>query len=142
MKQTLEYDIVEGNKIIANFMGNKINGDYYISGINSNFPTKRLVHPSDLEYNENWSWIMPVWYNIIALESEDLVLDRVEVGKKSIFLNIHLWHKNKEWITQSFTHTCFQFEEGKETENMQMVYWKTIVDFIKFYNKYNKPKTK
>jgi len=142
MKQTLEYDIVEGNNIIAHFMGNKMNGDYYISGYNSNFPTKRLVHPSDLEYNENWNWIMPVWNKIISLETKDLVFDRVEIGKHSIFLNIYLWYKNKEWIKQSFTHTCFQFEEGKETENMQMVYWKTIVDFIKWYNKYNKPKIK
>lgn len=140
MKQTLEYDIVEGNKIIAHFMGNKMNGDYYISGYNSNFPTKRLVHPLDLEYNENWSWIMPVWNKIIALETNDLVFDRVEVGKQSIFLHIHLWQK--KWTTQSFSHTCFQFEEGKETENMIMVYWKTIVDFIKWYNKYNKPKVK
>lgn len=141
MKQTLEYDIEECNNIIADFMGNKINGDYYISGFNSNFPTTRLVHPTDLEYNENWEWIMPVWIKIIELETNDLVFDRVEIGKYSIFLNLFLWHKNK-WIIQSFTHTCFKFEEGKETENMLMVYWKTIVDFIKWHNKYNKPKIK
>lgn len=142
MKQILEYDFVEGNNLIAEFMGNKMNGDYYISGFNANFPTTRLVHPIDLEYDENWDWIMPVWTKIIELETKDLVFDRVEIGKHSIFLHIFLWNKNKEWITQSFTHTCFQFEEGKETENMLMVYWKTIVDFIKWYNKYNKPKIK
>lgn len=153
MKQTLEYDIEKDNILIAKF------DDWEIEqlspfaeelGKDDIFDWKREVRPKTFEnnyggsfdYNTSWSSIMPVWNKIIALETNDLVFDRVEIGKYSIFLNIYLWNKNKEWIIQSFTHTCFKFEEGKETENMLMVYWKTIVDFIKWYNKYNKPKIK
>lgn len=153
MKQTLEYDIKNDNLLIAKFYGWEIKRLSPFAeelGKDDIFDWVRKIKPNTFEnnyggsfdYNSSWSSIMPVWNKIIELETKDLVFDRVEIGKHSIFLHIFLWNKNKEWITQSFTHTCFQFEEGKETENMLMVYWKTIVDFIKWYNKYNKPKIK
>jgi len=47
-------ETIEGNKLIAEFMGNKMNGpDYYISGHSANFPTTELVGPSDLMYHES-----------------------------------------------------------------------------------------
>jgi hypothetical protein len=153
MKQTLEYNIEKDNLLIAKFDGWKIEKLSPFAeelGKDDIFDWIREVRPNTFEnnyggsfdYNFSWSSIMPVWNKIIELETNDLVFDRIEIGKYSIFLNIYLWNKNKEWIIQSFTHTCFKFEEGKETENMLMVYWKTIVDFIKWHNKYNKPKIK
>ena len=100
-------EIIVNNKIIAKFMGNKMNGDYYVSGYDAKFPTTILVHPSDLAYDEDWNWIMPVVEKISIIASDNPNTKLYEQAGKVLSTNI-----------------CCSVE----------TVWNRVVEFIKWYN--------
>lgn len=58
-------DIIEGNKLIAEFMGaTPIRGEYdmyqVIEDIKDGVNEKHFFIPSEMEFNSSWNWLMPV----------------------------------------------------------------------------------
>jgi len=83
------------------------------------------------KYYDDWNEIMSVWEYIKTLDKEDDIdIMRLEVDKKSIFLEVSIEKKPR-------TIKCIyhDFKRNQEDcENMKEVYFKTIVDFILWYN--------
>ena len=76
-------EILEGDKIIAEFVDCKIEGDsikrmskYY------SFPRTmaRTIHIDDLEYHSSWDWIMPVWYKFRDLKFNEETASKLHLN--------------------------------------------------------------
>lgn len=102
-----EQEIIEGNKLIAKFMGGLIHARN-ATKIWVRFDDKDFVRLSTLKYNKNWNSLMPV---IEKLNTSIPNLD------KSIYV---LEQKDCFW-------------DLKITSDINIVY-KAVVEFIKWYN--------
>lgn len=128
-------NIIIGNKLIAEFMGAEIKDDTYC------FHLGNPVHDIQIEdmtfesvlrlrYNCSWDWIMSTWEKIMSLNKNKFEFDEVRVGRQSIFIKLYIW--DNLWVSDNFLHACY--EDG-DCKDMKEVYYKTIVDFIKWYKK-------
>ena len=52
-----EQEILDGNKLIAEFMGAKYNSKLDLVNLGANH---KLVGINELQYHSSWDWIMPV----------------------------------------------------------------------------------
>jgi len=109
----------EDNMLIAEFMGNKMNGVFYISGYDANFPTQRLVHPNDLEYHESWDWLIPV-------------VDKIRDNNCIVSIRF-----NRQINTTNTHISCFENKWLKDINisgvGIESTY-KSVIEFIKWYN--------
>jgi len=53
-----EQEILDGNKLIAEFMGAKYNSKLDLVNLGANH---KLVGINELQYHSSWDWIMPSW---------------------------------------------------------------------------------
>ena len=131
MDKIQEQQIIEGNKLIAEFMGGErhwLNGmkepftddtiwGYYDVGVNiiSTYSGRPIALVNDLKYHTSWDWLMPVVEKIESLGYEVLI------GK-------NLYREN--------SHHCMIHNQGDsiyyELEDSVKIVavWKTIVEFI------------
>lgn len=129
-------EIVEGNWIIASFMGATITDGIGYTGRNISFPTETnglYVHKlTDLKYNSSWDWLMPV-------------VEKIEDLERGMAYNVEMYNV---WcvvtIGTQYAMTCdVEFTEIKyRTESKIESTWRCIVDFIKWYNYINSNKDK
>lgn len=106
----------EGNKLIAHFMGNEVDGN------------RMLVYPRWLimQYHTSWDWLMPV---VEKIENGCGNPYSVEIDKYSCGVRyVHIFNGKK-----------VQFFEAADSSKIETV-WKTVVAFIQWYNE-NKPLT-
>lgn len=61
-QQMRDNEIIEGNKLIAEFMGaiRHHSGTWDGKSISIKFPDGKICTLEQLSYNSNWNWIMPV----------------------------------------------------------------------------------
>lgn len=113
-------EIVESNKLIAEFMALQKNAtEYYITA-------KGAVALGELEYHSSWNDLMPVVEKIEALKFEDDLSFAVEI------------HRNGCRITRSWT-TVDKPDFGWHQTGAKMhSTWKAVVEFIKWYNSDNR----
>lgn len=138
--------IIEGNKLIAEFMGYE---GYFLLG--SSKPPSRIeiikryfkqhgVNPSEYwlssqryipYYNSSWDWLMPVWFKIQRwyVHEYGLVTSTFEISSIGIVI--------KAYTAKAFHHTTLFNLSGEGNELMAM--WLTCIEFIKWYNQ-NKQK--
>lgn len=116
-------EILEGNKLIADFMGLKMGIDNY-----SYWPgCIEPIQERHLNYHASWGWIMPVIEKISRIphpESEQLG-ERLDTFYPVTFGMISL---NGKPMFRFFC--CSLFEEDTLIEAA----WKAVVDFIKRNN--------
>lgn len=133
--------ILEGNILIAQYMGGYLKTG--IAGKQLISFQDGIVQASSLRYHRSWNALMPVWIDILEKAKEysedcnnkDYVFFECHVKRYSIRLDFSLW-SNKKWNNINICHSCYAFDEGKESEDLMECYWKTIVDFIKFKNRF------
>ncbi len=127
-------EIIEGNKIIAEFMGGKLflpkweiiqggNQEYY--QIPSGYNNDGLHHnfhnevPDSLKYHSSWDWLMPV------------------VGKiESVGWTVII-HKGLCYIlSDNYPNTQEEFANKSNNDKIDKLElcWCTVVDFIKWHN--------
>lgn len=108
-------EILEGNKLIAEFMGLKKQG----FGANEHFTDNgnRIVATSNgLQYHTSWDWIMPV--------VEKINLDR-RVEEVSVSMGkTRIWFKHEFYI---------QYPVNPHYNTITQCFL-TVVEFIKWYN--------
>lgn len=111
MKKKLEQSIVEGNRVIAEFMGVKIVEDKYSYRPGVVEPLKE----EHLAYHTSWDWLMPSWEK----------------------LRLSVWHHNSEsypkefmLFVKNFQTACFNNSIG-DARN-------AVIDSIQWHKK-NKP---
>jgi hypothetical protein len=135
-------EIIEGNRLIAKFKGwfeeeNGLEGTWYeIQGHAKYvaFSTYKETY-RDLPFHRSWDWLMPVWMKIIQMEEKDFNLDEGTIGKKTTFLRCYIY-TDKGWNEKTCYHDCIDYKNGEEIESkdIQECLYKTVVDFIKWYN--------
>jgi hypothetical protein len=115
-------EILEGNKLIAEFMGAKLITDdpNFMGG---NVPFFRLAKFNDIErnytkyelkYHSSWDWLMPV----------------VEKIEKELFWQIELYRNQCKIWHETDGKTLW-----RETESKIQSTWLAVVEFIKWENK-------
>lgn len=114
-----EQEIIEGNKLIAEFMGWEISGPGFASGYEN--PHNAYCHFEDLQFYSSWDWLMPVLTNI---EKNFWVTTTTRRGYSAV--SIHQPQKGYEKIARV------------DSENKLEATWSAIVEFIKWYNTQNK----
>ena len=72
-----EQEIIEGNKLIAEFMGYKFIEDWHQYWRLSD---KHLLLENELKYHSSWDWLMPVVEKIEYLYATDYILPRFEIN--------------------------------------------------------------
>lgn len=106
-----EQEIIEGNKLIAEFMGAKIeqggNDEWYAMDIPLPDGTLTGIHLKDLKYNSSWEWLMKVVEKIIP-----------EFRPRAV---------NKK-------HPFFLIQYNLIQANGKESVWLAVVDFIKWHN--------
>ncbi len=105
-----EGEILEGNSLIAEFMG---------------IPKREQTgfeHPSNLSYNSSWDWLMPVVENIEGA-GHTMHIVRFDVCIK-------------ENNTISSPTICFI--QGNIKKGKIIVVYKSVIEFIKWYNNQQK----
>ena len=100
-----------------------------------------------LRFHSDWNWLMAVWNKIISMNSDDSTVINesnhsisVEIDGYSIIMITYSYvDKYTGWKKLKTFHTCKANTTGLYTsmvvdcKNMMEVYYKTIIDFIKFY---------
>lgn len=116
--ETTVNNIVENNKLIAEFMSAKVTGEYLgskggykdtvlLDFTKADTPSDlKFISDCDLKYNTSWDWLMPVVEKINS--------------------DIH-YNESKEYR---------HLMSLKITTNIKVLY-KAIVEFIKWYNNLN-----
>jgi len=116
-----EQEILDGNKLIEEFMGNtvyKIRNIYFVK--TSEEGSIRLEH---CKHHSSWDWLMPVVKQIGTIKVNGIELGTEITGSKDLYGFV-------VFGTHIYT----------EDTTMQEAVWKGVVKFIKWYNKYNKNK--
>lgn len=133
-----EQEIIEGNKLIAHFMGAKSIKPIGHTGRDIEFPVQTgglYVHQTaDLKYHSSWDWLMPVVEKIENTKTID------PVHKSKVPTNVII-HKSEGWEKNDFKQTCdiIQFTwDGHKISNssnskIEAIY-KSVVQFIQWYN--------
>jgi len=109
-------DIIENNKLIAEFMGIEFNS----FGDKCNHPLISAAWPpvECLQYNKSWIWLMPV---VEKIESLDFV---VQMHLGSCFIK-----RQEQFIAEQAKYISKY--QGKS--KIEAVY-KSIIEFIKWFN--------
>ena len=131
--------IIEGNKIIAEFMGKT-----------RRYETTIEIFYDNLKYHSSWDWLMPVVEKIEGIDADKNMIDgtgrnfHFDIGKRftrviydwnsySISheqLNMETFGKFKESF-QEYRHSFFDNNKLHST-------WRAVVDFINWHNATNK----
>lgn len=113
-------ETLEGNKLIAEFMGIKSSLFHSLTGKNYmvfDFEDGRSIRHTDadwkLEYHISWDWLMPVVYKINGLRIENGIL-----VNDSVMTYVNQLGKVKRSLMKL---------------NIEPL-WKEVVEFIKWYN--------
>ena len=86
-------ETIEGNKVIAEYMGAKFIPD----GVEFNFTApfnkfQKLYHNDDVKFRSSWDWLMPVWSKLLN-DGIDNCLQGEVTGKKYDKMVKSDWHQ-------------------------------------------------
>lgn len=109
-------EILEGNKIIAEFLGIPKCGRCEDCGGYQYSPAVIFL-PSEMMYSENWDWIMPVVIKIISELRTDFYIDRMNYDNFFVGLG-----------------TDGTYSQNERNDSAIDGVFKSVIGFIKWYN--------
>lgn len=113
-------EILEGNKLIAEFMGAKIIVENY-HGINIiKFPDKSTKDLFGLKYNTSWDWLMPV-------------VEKIEQGNYAVIITQNVC-TIRACIMGDTTIRAYQNGNYLTPNTKLSNTWLAVIQFIKWYN--------
>lgn len=107
-------EILENNKLIANFMGVQIGKELYSYRVGVTKP----LQEKHLNYHKSWGWLMPV---VEKIESENMMATVVIICSKC-------------QITLFDFDSVPKFAKTIETNDKLKATWLCVVDFVKWHN--------
>ena len=127
-------NIVENNKLIAEFMGWKENKDMKVKlisgGITYYFQKNdEACIPETMCYHSDWNWLMTVVEKIENIKIKDYSIS-TDITDDKTFINVWHYGDGGKWSILISNLN----EEYKDFNKMQRTY-KAVVKFINFYNK-------
>lgn len=133
-------DIINNNKLIAEFMNIDADVSDYLEYISSKCEIKKRIGVDivkehldivDFKFHSSWDWLMPVVQRIMELYYDESEAPGYFTKEKSIEYQLGFYGKFRP-ITRAETYT-----HG----NINILH-KTVAEFIKWYNKNYDTKTK
>ena len=116
-------EIIEGNKLIAEFMGGVYDSDvneYWFYLNPPNWTSKFAPTTYELKYHSSWDWLMPV-------------VEKIENDLKDSF-NVDIVNNNQcEIVKNGSKFICGYGFETVYNSKIEAVYY-SVVAFIKWYN--------
>lgn len=111
-------DIIEGNKLIAEFDGK------FTTDMEKWVETNKIL-VGEYEYHSSWDWLMPVVekINTIALDN---------FGEMNVLIASHECR-----IGEEYNHPIVNKTRDFKKPMIEMI-WSAVVEFIKWYNNQNK----
>lgn len=132
------------DKMIAKFMGFEETIPDSFSEMNYRLPEvyrefMLCSHFGGLRFKHSWDWLMPVWFKILDMTIKgEIEVSDASISNKSVFLRGYIWDET-EWIMETFYHDCVEYsKDKKESEDVKDAMYKTVVQFIEWYNKNKK----
>lgn len=128
---TKESQVIEGNKLIGEFMGAKrstVDGDKrYLRFPDPHAGTDTYAfYPRELKYHSSWDWLMPVVEKIIQI-------DGVDVETLNWLVKIKYDDGENVIVISSMDSL------KKKGATMIQAYYNTVVQFIQWYNQKHQP---
>jgi hypothetical protein len=114
----MQNEIIEGNRIIAEFDGWK-----YIEDGDSFHKPPNLLFSHELKYHSSWAWLMPVVEKIENLNNKNSLLFYVSISGDECEIRRNDFPPHDTLITIKSVHK----DKLKST-------WLAVVEFIKWYN--------
>lgn len=129
-------EIIEGNKLIAEFMGlnytNLINGIWFDMQNNGHRNIEIMNDAKNYAlYHSDWNWLMPVVDKIEHLYADKNSLPRFEINSHNCRFAISYPRKYRVFIAGCYNDSP---EEIKANSKIEAA-WMVAVEFIKYYNK-------
>jgi hypothetical protein len=123
-------DIIEGNKLIAEFMGSKRDPQGDISEDYEHYNGVGMLggYAINFSYHLSWDWLMPV---VEKIESLELDRNNYEVWIHTWSVDIVSLRKGHSVRKQKIQ---VDIEEG---DSKILATYRAVIDFIKFYNTNN-----
>lgn len=122
-------EILEGNRLIADFMGVKITGTKY--GCNHQLVTCAYPNYSNLKYHSSWDWLMPVVERIENLESGKWYIhiqgNTIDIEDGNEGIGLWDFHINNDDPIMS------AYPNDKNLKPIQAL-WLACVEFVNWYN--------
>lgn len=122
---SIDEEVLEGNKLIAEFMGlvPNPNGDGRTYGINAFYDEDRWLADNwvSLKYHTSWDWLMAVVEKINSTVVKDY-------GHMGVIIYTSTCHINDDY--QIIIETTATKEGG-----IRMCVWEAVVEFVKWYKK-------
>lgn len=128
----MEQNIIDGNKIIADFLWLKPTGIYGYWLSFDGYEKARYYKPDNLRFHSSWSWLMPVVEKIAKVSAADFVI------------HFNILGLNKQatascaWLEHSYSPKNKNFKE--KSESAIEAIWLACIEFINFYNEIIKTK--
>lgn len=116
-------EIVEGNKLIAEFMGIDYDKTANISDGTSSYH-------ENIKYNSSWSWLMPV------IEKMEKI--KPPFTPSITYESYTTWEFQLRIRVEQGIDTLFHEITGGAVENKLIKYFGTIVKFVQWYNTQSK----
>lgn len=121
-----EQEIIEGNKLIAEFIGIKQNDFGHWINKDHLLGSQSKLFDFELKYHSSWDWLMPV-------------VEKIENDLQDSF-NVDIINKNQcEIVRNGNEFICGYGFETVNHSKIEAVY-NSIVEFIKWYNLCQKEK--
>lgn len=111
-----EQEIIEGNKLIAEFLGWKI-----LKGSNRMSVYMDALYQDDLNYHSSWNWLMPVVEKIEALCNTDYDTSVVYIADISCTIEVRI-------------NNSLEYSKEINSDKKINATFKSVVEFIKWYN--------
>lgn len=125
------YIMLEGNKLIAEFMGyhfkkniERYAGTFYYKG------KKRFVQPESLQYHSSWDWLMPVVEKIESIVDSYHGHFGVHISSNNCTIQATNFRSDKIKEPPMFFADHYGATKIEAT-------WLAVVFFIKWYNTHN-----
>lgn len=130
-KKTMK-ETIEGNKLIAEFMGNKCKDDLWYMPNQSQFAFQGdysykmdAFYSKDLKFHSSWDWLMPVVERI----------RHSNIGDVGYGVTFHVQNDACWFGIDNSRHKELNTYMEKE---LQEAVWKAVIEFIKWYNEQEK----
>lgn len=124
-----EQEIIEGNKLIAEFMGASFHEDTpMILKKHVVSPAGNAIKCADkLRYNSSWDWLMPVVEKIANLDN----VCAFRIGYSGM---VNLGMRSKYVVSQIDDWIDREFASNSGQQTLIECTYQSVVDFIKWYN--------
>jgi len=135
-----EKEIIQGNSLIVEFMGSKVQSDLTCKPYPSKLPywAMRLYNFDTMkiggyEYHESFDWLMPVVEKIESLATDHIDKIYVSINGKSCM--IWNYYDPVEVIRTIGSGSTYKIKKVAETKLLAT--YEAVVDFVKWYNTLN-----